>query len=117
MTSDDLKSMLMEFTLPPELIAVTVNTLSKVDSLEYGVLRHRLQINVSVIVVCNYTLLNVHARNIKKYCLQLCDSQADDTATARQLSKQWFVELLLASDQYLSALILNERPDSGKCML
>ena len=34
-TSDDLKSMLMEFTLPPELIAVTVNTLSKVDSLEH----------------------------------------------------------------------------------
>ena len=50
-------------------------------------------------------------------CLQLCDSQADDTATARQLSKQWFVELLLASDQYLSTVILNERPDSGKCML
>ena len=107
MTSDDLKSMLMEFTLPPELIAVTVNTLSKVDSLEYGVLPHRLRWNVGAIVVARSLIVCV-------VCLQLCDSQADDTATARQLSKQWFVELLLASDQYLSTVILNERPDSGK---
>ena len=55
--------------------------------------------------------------DVAVFLLQLCDSQSDDSSAARQLRNQWFGELLQASDNYLSDIILNEKPGINRALL